>query len=98
MNPQLQAMFGQMGGGRPRGGPAAEVPQHDTQETVYISALALLKMIKHCKAGVPAEVMGDIVGQTIDDYTIRVTDAYSFPQKGTTNSVEAVDEVYQQKI
>lgn len=30
--------------------------QVDTSETVYISSLALLKMLKHGRAGVPMEV------------------------------------------
>lgn len=30
--------------------------QPDTSETVYISSLALLKMLKHGRAGVPLEV------------------------------------------
>jgi len=31
--------------------------QVDTSETVYISSLALLKMLKHGRAGVPMEVL-----------------------------------------
>jgi 26S proteasome regulatory subunit N11 len=56
-------MLAQMqgGGGRP-GGPAAELPQNDTGEQIYISSIALLKMMKHCTAGVPFEVMGLMVG------------------------------------
>lgn len=79
-------------------GPGAEVPQADTSEQVYISSLALLKMMKHCRAGVPFEVMGLMVGQIIDDYTIHVVDVFSMPQMGTTVSVEATDPVYQQNF
>jgi 26S proteasome regulatory subunit N11 len=38
------------------------MPQNDTGEQIYISSLALLKMMKHCTAGVPFEVMGLMVG------------------------------------
>ena len=83
-----------MGGGAPR--PAgAEVPQNDTGEQIYISSLSLLKMLKHAKAGVPFEVMGLMVGEIHDDYSITVVDVFSMPQTGSTVSVEAVDPEYQ---
>lgn len=34
----------------------------DNSETVYISSLALLKMLRHGRAGVPMEVMGLMLG------------------------------------
>ncbi|KIH44397.1 hypothetical protein ANCDUO_25578, partial [Ancylostoma duodenale] len=37
------------------GGPPSDSNQVDTSETVYISSLALLKMLKHGRAGVPME-------------------------------------------
>lgn len=52
--------------------------------------------MKHCTAGVPFEVMGLMVGEIHDDYTIHVVDVFSMPQVGTTISVESVDPVYQQ--
>jgi hypothetical protein len=36
---------GMQGGGQ--GGPPADTPQVDTAEQIYISSLALLKMLKH---------------------------------------------------
>ena len=33
--------------------------------------MALLKMLKHGRAGVPMEVMGLMLGEFIDDYTVR---------------------------
>jgi len=70
----------------------------DTAETIYISSLALLKMLKHGapspdsaslpplsvadrsvffflagRAGVPMEVMGLMLGEFVDDYTIVVS-------------------------
>ena len=51
-------------------------------------------MLKHCQAGVPFEVMGLMVGEIIDEYTITVVDVFSMPQTGKTVSVETVDPVY----
>ncbi|KAI8926769.1 26S proteasome non-ATPase regulatory subunit 14 [Entophlyctis helioformis] len=65
---------------------------------VYISSLALLKMLKHGRAGVPMEVMGLMLGEFIDDYTVRVIDVFAMPQSGTGVSVEAVDPVFQTKM
>lgn len=70
----------------------------DTSETIHISSLALLKMLKHGRAGVPMEVMGLMIGAFVDDYTIRVVDVFAMPQSGTGVSVEAVDPVYQQQF
>lgn len=70
----------------------------DTSEQVYISSLALLKMLKHGRAGVPMEVMGLMLGEFIDDYTVRVVDVFSMPQTGNSVSVEAVDPVFQTKM
>merc|ERR1719487_186401 len=70
----------------------------DTSETVYISPIALIKMLKHGRAGVPLEVMGLMLGELLDDYTIKVVDVFAMPQSGTGVSVEAVDPVFQQKM
>lgn len=75
-----------------------EVPIADTAEVTYISSLALLKMLKHGRAGVPMEVMGLMLGEFVDDYTVRVTDVFAMPQSGTGVSVEAVDPVFQTKM
>lgn len=40
------------------GNTPSDTPMVDTAEQVYISSLALLKMLKHGRAGVPMEVMG----------------------------------------
>ncbi|KAK6436866.1 multicatalytic endopeptidase [Oleoguttula sp. CCFEE 5521] len=55
----------------------------DNAETVYISSLALLKMLRHGRAGVPMEVMGLMLGEFVDDYTVRVVDVFAMPQSGT---------------
>jgi 26S proteasome regulatory subunit N11 len=70
----------------------------DTAEQVYISPLALLKMLKHGRMGIPMEVMGLMLGEFIDDYTVRVVDVFSMPQSGNSVSVEAVDPVFQTKM
>ena len=44
------------------------------------------------------EVMGLMLGEFIDDYTVRVVDVFAMPQSGTGVSVEAVDPVFQAKM
>merc|ERR1719197_140464 len=44
------------------------------------------------------EVMGLMLGEFIDDYTVRVVDVFSMPQSGNSVSVEAVDPVFQTKM
>lgn len=80
------------------GAMVADAPIMDTAETVYISSLALLKMLKHGRAGVPMEVMGLMLGSFVDDYTVKVVDVFAMPQSGTGVSVEAVDPVFQTKM
>src|ERR1700722_8566910 len=70
----------------------------NNSETVYISSLALLKMLRRGRAGVPMEVMGLMLGEFVDDYTVRVVDVFAMPQSGTGVSVEAVDPVFQTKM
>lgn len=55
-------------------------------------------MLRHGRAGVPMEVMGLMLGEFVDDYTVRVVDVFAMPQSGTGVSVEAVDPVFQQKM
>ncbi|KAF0971813.1 hypothetical protein FDP41_010036 [Naegleria fowleri] len=96
MDPRLQRLLmQQMGGGMPNVG---DQPLPDTAETVTISSLALLKMLKHGRAGVPMEVMGLMLGEFIDEYTVRCIDVFAMPQSGTGVSVEAVDPVFQTKM
>lgn len=95
--PNLRGLLqnlGGVGGGQM----SSDAPLADTSEQVYISSLALLKMLKHGRAGVPMEVMGLMLGEFIDDYTVRVVDVFSMPQSGNSVSVEAVDPVYQTEM
>lgn len=92
----MLASAGGMGGGAP---PGSDNPTLiDNSETVYISSLALLKMLRHGRAGVPMEVMGLMLGEFVDDFTVRVVDVFAMPQSGTGVSVEAVDPVFQTKM
>ncbi|KAJ5439302.1 26S proteasome regulatory subunit rpn11 [Penicillium daleae] len=96
INRMLQAAQGiGMGGGAPGGDTPNLI---DNSETVHISSLALLKMLRHGRAGVPMEVMGLMLGEFVDEYTVRVVDVFAMPQSGTGVSVEAVDPVFQTKM
>mmetsp|Transcript_3133 Transcript_3133/g.3811 ORF Transcript_3133/g.3811 Transcript_3133/m.3811 type:complete len:310 (+) Transcript_3133:107-1036(+) len=95
MNRLMQML--QQGGGRGQA-PGQDAPVNDTSERIHISSLALLKMLKHGRAGVPMEVMGLMLGEFVDDYTVRVVDVFSMPQSGTSVSVESVDPVFQTKM
>jgi len=94
---RLQQMLQGMGGGGGGGG-GGDSPAVDTSEKVHVSSLALLKMLKHGRAGVPMEVMGLMLGSFVDDYTISCVDVFAMPQSGTGVSVEAVDPVFQTKM
>jgi len=93
-----QLMRGMPGGGGIGGGAGLDSPTPDCAEKVHVSSLALLKMLKHGRAGVPMEVMGLMLGQFVDDYTINCVDVFAMPQSGTTVSVEAVDPVFQTRM
>ena len=43
----------------------------------------------------PMEVMGLMLGDFVDDYTVKVVDVFAMPQSGTGVSVEAVDDEFQ---
>ncbi|CAM9483582.1 unnamed protein product [Pylaiella littoralis] len=94
---RLQQLFNMPGRGQGGGG-APDAPVVDTAEKLHISSLALLKMLKHGRAGVPMEVMGLMLGQFVDDYTVNCIDVFAMPQSGTGVSVEAVDPVFQTKM
>ncbi|KAG8218636.1 multidrug resistance protein [Butyriboletus roseoflavus] len=70
----------------------------DNGEVIHISSLALLKMLKHGRAGVPMEVMGLMLGEFVDEFTVQVIDVFAMPQSGTTVTVESVDHVFQTKM
>jgi 26S proteasome regulatory subunit N11 len=71
----------------------------DFSETVNISSLALLKMLRHGRAGIPVEVMGLIIGEYTDNgICISINDVFAMPQTGTGVSVEAIDPAFQTKM
>ena len=41
-------------------------------------------MFKHGRAGVPMEVMGLMLGELVDEYTVQVIDVFAMPQSSTT--------------
>lgn len=47
-------------------------------------------MLKHGRAGVPMEVMGLMLGEFVDDYTVRVIDVFAMPQSGTVSALFVV--------
>lgn len=73
-------------------------PLPDSSETLQISSLALLKMLKHARQGIPLEVMGLLLGEFVDEFTIRIVDVFSMPQTGSSVTVEAVDYAFQSKM
>ena len=44
------------------------------------------------------EVMGLMLGEFIDEYTVQVIDVFAMPQSGTTVTVESVDHVFQTRM
>jgi len=71
---------------------------NDTSEQIYISPLSLLKMLRHGKAGIPLEVMGLMLGDYVDEYTVKCIDVFSMPQSGTETTIESIDEGFQVKM
>lgn len=94
----MERLFGGGFGMRGNQPPQLDAHLYDTAETVYISSLALLKMLKHGKAGIPLEVMGLMLGDYVDDYTVKCIDVFAMPQAGTEASIEAIDEAFQAKM
>ena len=70
-------------GGQQQNPPGTDTPMNDTSEQVYISSLALLKMLKHGKAGIPLEVMGLMLGDYVDEYTVKCIDVFAMPQSSS---------------
>lgn len=54
-------------------------------------------MLKHGRAGVPMEVMGLMLGEFVDDYTVRVIDVFAMPQSGTVCSVLCIGVIQRKK-
>uniref|UniRef100_A0A7I3ZZM6 MPN domain-containing protein n=1 Tax=Physcomitrium patens TaxID=3218 RepID=A0A7I3ZZM6_PHYPA len=89
MDSRLHRIFA---GGNSSGGAHSDSPLVDSSEQVYISSLALLKMLKHDM------VMGLMLVEFVDEYTVCVVNVFAMPQSGTGVSVEAVDPGFQTKM
>lgn len=96
--PNMRGLHGLGMGGLGMGQPGLDQPMNDTSEQIYISPLALLKMLRHGKAGIPLEVMGLMLGDYVDDYTVKCIDVFSMPQSGTETTIESIDEGFQVKM
>lgn len=70
-------------------------PMPDHSEKILINGLSLLKMLKHARQGIPLEVIGMMLGQKIDEFTIEIFDVFSTPQTATGENVETTDEKFQ---
>lgn len=70
----------------------------DAAEHFLLSPVALLKMLKHARAGIPLEVMGLMLGEYINSYTINIVDVFAMPQSGTGTTVEAIDPAFQTEM
>ncbi|KAG1660106.1 hypothetical protein FOA52_015086 [Chlamydomonas sp. UWO 241] len=64
---------------------------------VRISALALLKMAMHARSGDNIEVMGMLLGKTVQD-TFVVVDVFALPVEGTETRVNAQAEAYEYMV
>lgn len=67
----------------------------DGSEQYIIHPLALLKILVHARSGVPLEVMGLMLGEKVNEYTITLLDVFAMPQSASGVTVEAVDPVFQ---
>ena len=94
----LGSLGGLGGFGGNQAGAEIDQDQNDTSEQIYISPLSLLKMLRHGKAGIPLEVMGLMLGEYVDDYTVKCIDVFSMPQSGTETTIESIDEGFQVKM
>jgi 26S proteasome regulatory subunit N11 len=70
----------------------------DYNETVQVSSIALLKIIRHAQTGIPIEVMGIMLGKFLNKTTVIIFDIFAMPQTGTKITVEAIDPIFQTKM
>lgn len=70
----------------------------DTSETIHLNALSFLKMLKHSSSDKPKEIIGILLGNFIDDYTINVSDVFGTPQTGDNLTSEPFEDDFQIKM
>ncbi|PIO60195.1 Mov34/MPN/PAD-1 family protein [Teladorsagia circumcincta] len=72
------------------------------QKLFVIQCTSLEKMERFLRlgglGGGIGQVMGLMLGEFVDEYTVNVIDVFAMPQSGTGVSVEAVDPVFQAKM
>ena len=56
-----------------------------TVNVTLIVSHSMHQKLKHGCAGVPMEVMGLMLGEFVDDYTVTVIDVFAMPQSGTVS-------------
>ena len=61
-------------------GTSETITTYDVEKTALTNVVGTVKMLKHCKAGIPFEVMGIMVGEFVDEYSIAVVDVFAMPQ------------------
>ena len=92
---QLLQQFGGGGGGGM--GAAANIQYGYCRNSAYLLH-GVDQNVEVRALGIPMEVMGLMLGEFADDYTVTVVDVFAMPQHGTGVSVEAVDPVFQTKM
>ncbi|KAI9217496.1 JAB1/Mov34/MPN/PAD-1 ubiquitin protease-domain-containing protein [Blastocladiella britannica] len=70
-------------------------PRHFTR--VYLSAIAVIKMVIHARRGGSLEVMGLMHGKVMGDALV-VMDAFALPVEGTETRVNAQQEAYEYMV
>lgn len=63
----------------------SEMNKIGVNEFLWCKSCFHWQMLKHGRAGVPMEVMGLMLGEFVDDYTVRVIDVFAMPQSGTVS-------------
>ena len=66
-------------------------------QNVKVSAIALLKMIIHCRSGGRKEVMGLMMGK-VDGPSMIVMDSFALPVEGTETRVNAQAQAYEYMV
>ncbi|KAL2316183.1 MPN domain-containing protein [Schizosaccharomyces pombe] len=73
--------------------------KHDPEffRSVKISAVALLKMLRHVSQGMPLEVMGYVQGK-VEGTSLIILDSFALPVEGTETRVNAHEEAQEYSV
>jgi COP9 signalosome complex subunit 5 len=66
-------------------------------DTVYISVIALVKMVLHAKSGGDIEVMGSLQGKVMNKALV-IMDSFALPVQGTETRVSAQNQGYEYMV